>query len=130
MNHFENFFIYLSFYKKNYLLGDEIVFDKAITDFLRITRKNFKIIVLEKAVASYILPVQNNKNIVYFDLEEFIFKNWNSIMWQITGAVGAFDLGDLISSLISSTIGTTAVMGSSIPKTLASWFSNFWGGIC
>ena len=51
MNHFENFFIYLSFYKKDYLQGDETVFDKAITDFLRITRKNFKIIVLEKAVA-------------------------------------------------------------------------------
>ena len=85
MNHFENFFIYLSFYEKDYLQGDEIVSDKAITDFLRITRKNFKIVVLEKAVASYILAAQNNKNVVYFDLEEFIFKNWNSIMWQITG---------------------------------------------
>ena len=42
--------------------------------------------------------------------------------------VSAFGLGGLISSSISSTIGTTAVMGSSIPKTLASWFSNFWGG--
>ena len=42
--------------------------------------------------------------------------------------VGAFGLGGLISSLISSTIGTTAVMGSSIPKTLVSWFSKFWGG--
>ena len=87
---------------------------KQLPIFFESREKNFKIIVLEKAVASYILAAQSNKNIVYFDLEEFIFKNWNSIMWQITGAVGAFGLGGLISSLISSTIGTTTVMGSSI----------------
>ena len=48
---------------------------KQLPIFFESREKNFKIIVLEKAVASYILAAQSNKNIVYFDLEEFIFKN-------------------------------------------------------
>ncbi len=46
-------------------------------------------------------------------------------MWQITGAVGIFGLTGLISSLISNTIVTTAVMGNSVSNILTSWFSNF-----
>ncbi|MBQ4209184.1 hypothetical protein II654_02020 [bacterium] len=58
------FFSYLSSNKKKYVNYGDVNFKKGIADFLCAAKLNYAIDTFEKAVASYIIASQNNKNII------------------------------------------------------------------
>ena len=139
-NRFGDFFNYLYCEREKYVNNETIDFKKVVSDFLPIAKSNYKIIALEKAVASYVFATLKNKVVfcnsfcwykpttwTFVDWEEFIFENWNEFVWifPIIATVIGFSFG----ALLSSTTITTLFAGGSANNPFITWFGNLGSNI-
>ena len=105
--------------------NETIDFKKVVSDFLPIAKSNYKIIALEKAVASYIMAILNKKEIISFTWKDWFAEYGQALMKWLTIIISTAALCYTASIIVSWIPKSASIFN--IPTINGSYpgFSNF-----